>query len=121
MSDSERSSEIASDTSARPVPAAAVGLAPSSRTGWSGVVLAAVAIAALAVVLVMAGIANEPAAINRGVMIGSVALLGAAAVVSVLCVGPWKQRSALNVLAALMTLSALGLALMLALGGFFNA
>ena len=98
----------------------ATGFLPRAGIGWLGVALAAVAILALAGVLAAAGLANDPSAVNRSFMIGTVILLVASAVVSVLCVALGKQHSALNLLAAAMTVSALGLVVMLALGGFFN-
>jgi hypothetical protein len=70
--------------------------------------------------MVAAGVANDPAAVGRGSIIASIALLVSAAVASLLCVSLWRQRSVLNILAAVVSAAALGLLGMLALGGFSN-
>lgn len=119
MTDPDSSPASASDSVAQ-ARKPATGFLPRAGIGWLGVVLSAVAMLALAGVLAAAGLANDPSAVSRSFMIGTVILLVAAAMVSVLCVALGKQHSALNLLAAALTVSALGLVVMLALGGFFN-
>ena len=93
---------------------------PTNGIGWLAVGLTVAGVAGLIAVMVMAGNANDPSAVDSRIMIASIVLLVGAGLISLLCVSLWKQRSVLNILAVVVCAGALGLLLMLGLGGFFN-
>ena len=93
---------------------------PTSGVGWLAVGLTVVGVASLIAVMGMAAAANDPSAVDNRIMIASIVLLVGASLISLLCITLWKQRSVLNILAVVVCAGALGLLLMLGLGGFFN-
>lgn len=115
-SDSPRVKSDQSAQSAAPTNA----IMPTSGVGWLAPVLTVAGIASLIAVMVMAAAANDPSAIDKRIMVTSIVLVVGAGLVSLLCVSLWRQRSVLNILAAVVCVGAMGLLLMLGLGGFFN-
>ncbi|MHB1018335.1 MAG: hypothetical protein ACYC2X_10695 [Coriobacteriia bacterium] len=93
---------------------------PTRAVGWLAVGLTVAGIASLIAVMVMAAAANDPSAVDNRIMIASIVLLVGAGLISLLSVSLWRQRSVLNILAVVVCAGALGLLLMLGLGGFFN-
>jgi hypothetical protein len=120
MSDQNSDSpRVASDHVAHPA-ALTSTVMPTSGVGWLAPALTVAGVASLMAVMVMAAATNDPSAIDRRIMVGSIGLVVGAGLVSFLCVSLWRQRSVLNILAAVICVGALGLVLMLGLGGFFN-
>ena len=120
MSDLNSGSPVnASDTEVRST-APTTAVMPTGGVGWLAVGLTVAGVAGLIAVMVMAGAANDPSAVDNGLMIASIVLLVGAGLISLLCVSLWRQRSVLNILAVVVCAGALGLLLMLGLGGFFN-
>lgn len=120
MSDPNSGLPVTSSEPAEKGAAPAVAVMPTSGIGWLAVGLTAVAVASLIAVMLMAGAANDPGAVDSRLMIASGVLLGGAGLTSLLCVTFLKQRSVLNILAVVVCAGLLGLLLMLGLGGFFN-
>ena len=120
MSDPGSGSPAAASDSAVQSAAPAASVMPTSGAGWLAIGLTVAGVASLIAVMVMASAANDPGAVDNGIMIAAIVLLFGAALISLLCVTLWRQRSVLNILAVVVCAGALGLLLMLGLGGFFN-
>ena len=87
-------------------PGAKSAWVPGRAVGWWALGLSALGVAAWIVLPMITGLfADKYPITNTGVMpaIGTV-LIGVAAVFNVLCIWPWRERSALNIIAAAITI-----------------